>query len=85
MNQNPQSNTVRENKLTWCKSSPLFRTLDTIDGEPMEFEWNIFPGFTILQLCYKVQKFMSKMSIQPEDLFHWTDYFPFDLLHSSYM
>ena len=33
----------------------------------MEFEWNIFPGFTTLQLCYKVQEFMSKMSIQPED------------------
>ena len=33
----------------------------------MEFEWNIFPGFTTLQLCYKVQEFMSKMSIQIED------------------
>ena len=26
------------------------RTLDTIDGEPIEFECNIFPGFTTLQL-----------------------------------
>ena len=33
----------------------------------MEFEWNVFPGFITLQLCYKVQEFMSKMSIQPED------------------
>ena len=33
----------------------------------MEFEWNIFPGFTTLQRCYKVQEFMSKISIQPED------------------
>ena len=33
-----------------------------IDGEPMEFEWNIFPRFTTLQLCNKVQEFMSKMS-----------------------
>ena len=37
-------------------------TLDRIDGEPMEFEWNIFPGFITLQLCSKVQEFMSKMS-----------------------
>ena len=44
-----------------------YRTLDTIDGEPMEFEWNIFPGFTSLQLCNKVQEFMSKMSDQPEE------------------
>ena len=38
-----------------------------IDGEPMEFEWNIFPGFTTLQLCSKFQEFMSKMSVVPED------------------
>ena len=42
VNQNPQSNTVWEDKLTWFKSSSQYRTLDTIDGEPMEFEWNIF-------------------------------------------
>ena len=46
MKQNPQSNTVWEDKLTWFKSSSQYRALDTIDGEPMEFEWNIFPGFT---------------------------------------
>ena len=42
MHQNPQSNTVWEDKLTWFNSSPQYRTLDTIDGEPMEFEWNMF-------------------------------------------
>ena len=31
----------------------------------MEFEWNIFPGFTTLQLVHEVQKFMSKMR-EPE-------------------
>ena len=67
MSQNPQSNTVWEDKLTWFKSSPQYRTLDAIDGEPMEFEWNIFPGFTTLLLCNKVQEFMSKMSEKPEE------------------
>ena len=33
----------------------------------MEFEWNIFPGLTTLQLCNKVQEFMSKMSEKPEE------------------
>ena len=56
MSENPPSNVVWEDKLTWCKSSSQYRTLDTIDGEPMEFEWNIFPGFTTLQLCYKVTR-----------------------------
>ena len=61
MNQNPTSNSAWEEKLSWFKSTPQYRTLDTVDGEPMEFEWNIFPGFTTLQLCNKVQEFMSKM------------------------
>ena len=46
VNQNPTSNAIWEEKLNWFKISSQYRTLDTIDGEPMEFEWNIFPGFT---------------------------------------
>ena len=65
MNENPQSNTVWEDKWMWFKSSAQYRALDRIDGEPMEFEWNIFPGFTTLQLCNKVQEFMSKMNEKP--------------------
>ena len=38
MSDNPQSNTVWEDKLTWFKSSSQYRALDTNDGEPMEFE-----------------------------------------------
>ena len=60
VNQNPTSNAVWEEQLSRFKDSPQYRTLDTIDGEPMEFEWNIFPGFTTLQLCNKVQKFTTK-------------------------
>ena len=33
----------------------------------MEFEWNIFPGFTTLELCTEVQELFSKLSVQPED------------------
>ena len=46
MNENPQSNYAWEDKLMWFKSSSEYSALDTIDVEPMEFEWNIFPGFT---------------------------------------
>ena len=67
MNENPQSSTVWEDKLTWFKSSSQYRALDTIHGEPMDFEWNNFPGFTTLPLCNKVQEFMSKMSEKPEE------------------
>ena len=51
----PASNTVWEEQLSWFKDSPQYRTLDTIVGEPMEFEWNIFPGFTTLQLVVHEQ------------------------------
>ena len=61
VNQNPASKTVREDKLTWFKSSSQYRAWDTIDGELMEFEWNIFPGFTTMQLVDKVQEFVNKM------------------------
>ena len=67
MNQNPMSNTVWEPQLEWFKDSSQYRTLDTIDGEPMEFEWNIFPGFSTLERVREVQKFMSNMG-EPEQL-----------------
>ena len=65
VNQNRASNTFWEEHFSWFKNSPQYRTLETIDGEPMVFEWNIYPGFTTLQLVQEVQKFMNKMS-EPE-------------------
>ena len=41
-------NQTVEDRLGWFKSSPEYRNFDRIDGEPMEFEWNIFPGFNTL-------------------------------------
>ena len=78
MHQNSQSNTVWEDKLTWFKSPPECRTLDKIDGEPMEFEWNIFSGFSTSQLCHTVQELLSRLSVEPEE-FHWTDYLHVDV------
>ena len=40
-NENHQSNTAWERQLDWFKDSSQYRTLNTIDGEPMKFEWNI--------------------------------------------
>ena len=62
VSQNPTSNNVWEQQLGWFKDSPQYRTLDTIHGKPMEFDWNIFPGFTTMHLVEEVQKFMNKMS-----------------------
>ena len=67
MNENPPSNTAWEDRLTWFKSSPEYRALDRIDGEPREFEWNIFPGFITLQLCNKVRELLSRLSVEAEN------------------
>ena len=61
MNQNPTSNNACEEQLSWFKDSSQYRSLDTIDGEPMEFECNIFPGSTTLELVREVQEFINKM------------------------
>ena len=52
--------------MTWFRSSPQYRNLDKIDVESIEFEWNIFPGFTTLQLCHKVQELLSRLSVTKE-------------------
>ena len=39
--QKPTSNNAWERQLEWFKDSSQYRTLDTIDGEPMDIEWNI--------------------------------------------
>ena len=39
---------------------------DGTSGEPTEFEWNIFPGFTTLQLCGKVNGLLSRLGEEPE-------------------
>ena len=67
LNENPLSNAVWEDKLTRFKSSPQYRALETNDGEPKAFEWSIFTGFTTLQLCNKVQEFLSKMREDREE------------------
>ena len=40
VSQNPTSNTAWERQLDWFKDSSQYRTLGTIHGDPMEFEWN---------------------------------------------
>ena len=37
-----------------------------VSGESTEFEWNIFPGFTSLQLCDKISDLLSSLGQSPE-------------------
>ena len=38
-----------------------YRDYDGINGDPTELEWNIFPGFTTLQLCSKVTDLLNRL------------------------
>ena len=67
IHENPQSNDAWEQRLGWFKSSSKYRNFDRIDGEPMEFEWNIFPGFNTLQLSEEVKRLLLRLDETPEN------------------
>ena len=43
-----------------------YRDYDAVNGESTEFEWNIFPGFTTLQHCDKINDLLSDLGETPE-------------------
>ena len=59
--QHPESNEAWKNRIAGVKSVKSYGDNDAINGEPTEFEWNIFPGFTTLQLCGKVNDLLSDL------------------------
>ena len=62
IHENPQSNTAWEQRLEWFKTTQEYINLDRIDGEPMEFDWNIFPGFNTLQLSQEVKELLLRLN-----------------------
>ena len=68
VNENPRSNIACGQRLEWFKSSPEYRTMDRIEGEPMELEWSMFPGFNTLQLSQEVQESLLRLNETPENV-----------------
>ena len=64
--QHPDSNEAWKNRVTGIQSGISYRDDDAINGESTEFEWNIFPGFTTLQLCGKINDLLSDLGQTPE-------------------
>ena len=48
------SNEAWKNRIAGVQSGRSYRDYDGINGESTEFEWNMFLGFTTLQLCGKI-------------------------------
>ena len=53
-------------KIDWFMNSSQCRELDRFNGEPVEFDWTIFPGFTALQTLVEVQNMMTEIECEPE-------------------
>ena len=66
IHQHPDSNEAWKRRIEWITTDKSYRDYDGINGEPTEFEWNIFPGFTTLQLCGKVTDLLSDLGETPE-------------------
>ena len=64
--QHPDSNEAWKNRIAGVQSGRSYRDYDGINGESTEFVWNIFPGFTTLQLCGKINDLLSDMGQTPE-------------------
>ena len=75
VHQHPESNEAWKNRVAGVRSEKSYRDYDAINGESTEFEWNIFPGFTTLQLCGKVNDLLSDLGQTPETFTVFNDIF----------
>ena len=66
IHQHPDSNEAWKNRIAGVMAEKSYRDYDGINGGSTEFEWNIFPGFTTLQLCGKVSDLLSDLGQTPE-------------------
>ena len=57
------------------------KDLDRIDGEPMEFEWKKFQGFTTLGILDEIQKVMTVSKCEPSSV--WKSTWPWDSWQTS--
>ena len=64
--QHPECNEAWKNRVAGVRAERSYRDYDDVSGESTEFEWNIFPGFTSLQLCDKISNLLSSLGQSPE-------------------
>ena len=57
-----------EGRMEEFQQTDSYRKLFGIDGEPIEFGWNIFPGLTSLEILRKTQKDLQEQSIELENI-----------------
>ena len=66
VHQHPESNEAWKKRIEGITTDKSCRDYDGVNGEPTEFEWNIFSGFTTLQLSEKVKSLLYRSGETPE-------------------
>ena len=64
LKENP--NEVWKEKIKWYFENNHLKDLNRTDGESMEFEWQLLPGFTTFGLLEQIQEFMKEQKCHPE-------------------
>ena len=64
--QHPECNEAWKKRVAGIRAEKDYSDFDDVKGESAEFEWNIFPGFTTLQLCDKITDLLSSLGQSPE-------------------
>ena len=67
MPEHSEANQRSKNQLEEFRQSNSYRELFRIDGEPIQFEWKIFPRRTSLEIFRKIQKDLQDRNIEPEN------------------
>ena len=62
-----ESNMGKSSNMQCNSQRELFR----VDGKTIEFERNIFPGFTSLEIFQKIPKDLQDQNIEPEKFEDW--------------
>ena len=61
VHQHPESNEAWKKRIEWIITDKSYRDYDGINGEPTEFEWNIFPGFTLSRFGEAPETFTGRI------------------------
>ena len=61
-----EANQRWKSQLEEFRQSNSYKELLGTDGEPIEFEWNIFPGLTSLEISQKIRKDLKVQNNEPE-------------------
>ena len=63
-----EANEKWRDQISEFQQSNEYAELSEVDGESIEFEWNIFPGFTSIEILRQIQKDLKNRQITREQL-----------------